>query len=89
MSAATLVRWGNGQGVRLNRDVVEDAGIKVGDQLDVQVREGRIVLTPKRVRVISVPDLRRCLRATRGLGRRRTDLLAKSERNFYEGLSLW
>lgn len=56
MSAATLVRWGNGQGVRLNRDVVEDAGIKVGDQLDVQVREGRIVLTPKRVRVISVPD---------------------------------
>ena len=56
MSAATLVRWGNGQGVRLNRDVVEDAGIKVGDQLDVQVREGRIVLTPKRMRVISVPD---------------------------------
>lgn len=42
--------------VRLNRDVVEDAGIKVGDQLDVQVREGRIILTPKRMRVISVPD---------------------------------
>lgn len=67
MSAATLVRWGNGQGIRLNRDVVEDAGIKVGDQLDVQVREGRIVLTPKRVRVISVPDFEAMFAGYEGL----------------------
>ncbi|WP_281775873.1 AbrB/MazE/SpoVT family DNA-binding domain-containing protein [Bifidobacterium ruminantium] len=66
MSSATLVRWGNGQGVRLNRDVVEDAGIKVGDQLDVQVREGRIVLTPKRARVITIPDFEAMFAGYRG-----------------------
>lgn len=89
MSSATLVRWGNGQGVRLNRDVVEDAGIKVGDQLDVQVREGRIVLTPSVRGSLRFQILKRCLRATGGLSRRKTDLLIKSEGNFCEGLSLW
>ena len=88
MSSATLVRWGNGQGVRLNRDVVEDAGIKVGDQLDVQVREG-VLFNPKRARIITIPDFEAMFAGYRGLSRRKTDLLIKSEGNFCEGLSLW
>lgn len=46
MSQATLVRWGNGQGVRLARQVVEDANLHVGERLDVRVdARGRIVIT--------------------------------------------
>lgn len=43
--------WGNSQGLRLNRQVLEEAHIAVGDQVDLSVRDGAILVTPaKRVR---------------------------------------
>jgi antitoxin component of MazEF toxin-antitoxin module len=41
-------RWGNSQGLRLSRQVLEDARISVGDDVDVAVRDGVIVVTPAR-----------------------------------------
>ncbi|PLS26711.1 Growth regulator [Bifidobacterium anseris] len=52
----TLVKWGNGQGVRLSRQVLEEAHLNVGDELDVHVEGGNIVLAPVRKRIISIPD---------------------------------
>ncbi len=44
-------KWGNSQGLRLARNVLEDARIAVGDEVDVAVRDGVIVVAPvKRVR---------------------------------------
>ncbi len=44
-------RWGNSQGLRLSKQVLQDAGISVGDDVDVAVRDGFIVVAPvKRVR---------------------------------------
>lgn len=44
-------RWGNSQGLRLTKQVLQDAGISIGDDVDVAVREGVIVIAPvKRVR---------------------------------------
>ncbi len=43
--------WGNSQGLRLNRHILEQAHISVGDEVDLSVREGMIVIAPaKRVR---------------------------------------
>jgi len=43
--------WGNSQGLRLNRQVLTEAHIAVGDAVDVTVREGVIVVAPaKQVR---------------------------------------
>ena len=43
--------WGNSQGLRLNRQVLNEAHIAVGDEVDLAVREGLIVVAPaKRVR---------------------------------------
>jgi antitoxin MazE len=43
--------WGNSQGLRLSRQVLEQADIAVGDEVDLSVREGVIVIVPaKRVR---------------------------------------
>jgi antitoxin MazE len=43
--------WGNSQGLRLSKQVLEDASVSVGDEVDVAVREGVIVVTPvKRLR---------------------------------------
>ncbi len=43
--------WGNSQGLRLSKQILEDASVSVGDEVDVAVRDGIIVVTPvKRTR---------------------------------------
>jgi antitoxin MazE len=43
--------WGNSQGLRLSKQVLADAHVSVGDDVDVAVRDGAIVVTPvKRTR---------------------------------------
>ena len=41
-------KWGNSQGLRLTKQVLEDAGIVIGDEVDVTARDGIIVITPVR-----------------------------------------
>jgi antitoxin MazE len=44
-------KWGNSQGVRFPQRVLEEANVAVGDEVDVTVESGRIVVTPsERVR---------------------------------------
>ena len=39
-------KWGNSQGLRISKRVLEDAHISVGDDVDVVVREGCIIVKP-------------------------------------------
>lgn len=41
-------KWGNSQGLRLTKDLLSDADIEVGDEVDITVREGALVVTPVR-----------------------------------------
>jgi len=41
-------KWGNSQGLRIARQVLEDARIAVGDDVDVTARDGVIVIAPVR-----------------------------------------
>lgn len=43
-----LSRWGNSLALRLQRGVIEEAGLQEGDRLEVTVEAGRIVLSPAR-----------------------------------------
>ena len=44
-------KWGNSQGVRFPTKVLEEAKIAVGDEVDITVEGGRIVVEPsQRVR---------------------------------------
>ncbi len=43
-----IQKWGNSQGLRLARQVLEDAHIAVGDKVDVTTRNGIIVIVPAR-----------------------------------------
>jgi antitoxin MazE len=43
-----IQRWGNSQGLRLAKQVLEDAHISVGDDVDVTARDGLIVVAPAR-----------------------------------------
>ena len=41
-------KWGNSQGLRLAKRLLADAGIAVGDDVDVTARDGVIVIAPVR-----------------------------------------
>ncbi len=43
-----IQKWGNSQGLRLAKTVLEDARLGVGDEVDVAVRDGIIVVAPTR-----------------------------------------
>jgi len=57
-------KWGNSQGVRLSKQLLSEAHIDVGDAVDIEVRDGAIVLTPTR-RVRGGHDLRALVRGIR------------------------
>jgi antitoxin MazE len=54
-------KWGNSQGVRLNKQMLAEVAISVGDEVEVAVREGVLVVTPVR-RVRGGHDLRQLVR---------------------------
>ncbi|MBN1359808.1 MAG: AbrB/MazE/SpoVT family DNA-binding domain-containing protein [Sedimentisphaerales bacterium] len=39
-------KWGNSQGLRLSKEMLADAHITVGDEVDVAVHDGVIVVAP-------------------------------------------
>ncbi len=43
-----IQKWGNSQGLRLAKTVLEDARLEVGDEVDVAVRDDIIVIAPIR-----------------------------------------
>ena len=43
-----IQKWGNSQGLRLAKQVLEDAHLSVGDDVDVSARDGLIVIAPAR-----------------------------------------
>ncbi len=48
---AKIQKWGNSQGLRLTKSLLNDAQIDVGDEVDVAVKDGAIIVSPaKKIR---------------------------------------
>jgi antitoxin MazE len=43
-----LQKWGNSQGLRLPRHILEEAEIHVGDEVDITSKDGTIIISPIR-----------------------------------------
>ena len=41
-----IQKWGNSQGFRVTKALLDEAGIRVGDEVDVYVRRRRIIIEP-------------------------------------------
>ena len=41
-----IQKWGNSQGLRISKQLLESARLSVGDEVDVEVRDGVIVVAP-------------------------------------------
>ncbi len=48
---AKIQKWGNSQGLRLAKNLLTDANLGVGDEVDISVKDGIMVVAPtKRMR---------------------------------------
>ncbi len=43
-----IQKWGNSQGLRISRQMMETAHLTVGDEVEMDVRDGAIVISPVR-----------------------------------------
>lgn len=43
-----IQKWGNSQGLRLPKQVPQDANLSLGDDVDITVQDGLIVIAPAR-----------------------------------------
>jgi antitoxin MazE len=47
----TIIRkWGNSQGLRIPKSMLEEAQVEVGATVEISIRDGVLVLTPVRTR---------------------------------------
>jgi antitoxin MazE len=48
---AKIQKWGNSQGLRLTKNILTDAQLGVGDEVDISVKDGSMIVTPaKKIR---------------------------------------
>ena len=53
----TAQKWGNSLAIRVPKSIAQQAGLKVKDDLDIEVRKGMLVLRPHLRRVYRLEDL--------------------------------
>ncbi len=46
MMLTKIQNWGNSQGLRFSKAILEEAAIQVGDEVRILVEEGRIIVEP-------------------------------------------
>ncbi len=44
-----IQKWGNSQGIRFPREVLRKANISIGDDVDISIHQGEIVVKPTKV----------------------------------------
>ena len=45
---AKIRKWGNSQGIRLAKHLLSDAKLDVGDEVDIRVKDGIMIVTPSK-----------------------------------------
>ncbi len=46
-----ILKWGNSQGLRISKSLLSDSQLDVGDEVNISVKEGVIIVAPaKRIR---------------------------------------
>jgi antitoxin MazE len=45
---AKIQKWGNSQGLRLAKSLLADTKLDVGDEVDIIVKDGALIVTPAR-----------------------------------------
>ena len=71
---AKIQKWGNSQGLRLAKNLLADAQLDIGDEVEINVKDGIIVVTPAKI-----------IRGKHSL----KDLVARIPKNYQSGEVDW
>lgn len=48
----SVARWGNSLGLRIPKDIAEQAGLRAGSRVEVAAENGRVVIVPAQPRYV-------------------------------------
>jgi antitoxin MazE len=43
---ATIQKWGNSQGIRINKEILEQSHLAVGDKVEIFTKDGQVIVQP-------------------------------------------
>jgi antitoxin MazE len=43
---ATIQKWGNSQGVRINKEILEQSRLAVGEKVEILAADGQVIIRP-------------------------------------------
>lgn len=44
---ATIQKWGNSQGIRINKEILEQSHLTVGDKVEIFAKDGQVIVQPE------------------------------------------
>ncbi len=59
-----ILKWGNSLGLRIPKAFAEQAGVKAGSDVDLSVKDGELVVRPRRRQRYELKRLLRAITAT-------------------------
>src|SRR3990170_2494240 len=54
MTVLQVAKWGNSSGIRLSKGVLDELGIKQGDNVELTVKDGKAIIEPAKPRKITL-----------------------------------
>ncbi len=54
-----IQKWGNSLGLRIPKSFAEEAGVEAGSEVDLSVKDGELVVRPRRLPTYNLKDLLR------------------------------
>lgn len=43
---SSIQKWGNSQGIRLNKEILEQSHLAVGDKVEIFTKDGQVIVQP-------------------------------------------
>jgi antitoxin MazE len=54
MTVLQVAKWGNSSGIRLSKGVLDELGIKQGDNVELTVKDGKAIIEPAKPKKITL-----------------------------------
>ena len=54
---ATISKWGNSQGLRFPKDIMQELNLEVGDKVELRAKDDMIIIKPLKRKKIDINEL--------------------------------
>ena len=54
---ATISKWGNSQGLRFPKDIMQEMHLKVGDKVELQTKDNMVIIKPLKRKKADIHEL--------------------------------